>query len=144
MKRRQFKGSFFLDGLMSVLAIILMTIFIIHHSSILQKEGRNSLDRQILYHKAFEVSEWAVKRKGTVKENEVSFENWINEAYFDAQGKVRGEFATEVTEAKTELGLRSLEITLDNPGEGDVCIFRFVVVGEKDPSNIRRLFICAS
>lgn len=144
MAKKYVLGSFFLDGLMSVLAIILMAIFIINHSSVLQKEGRNSLDRQILYHKVFEVSEWTVKRKATVKETEVSFENWIEEKYFDANGNAQGEFAQEVTEAQNELNLRSLEITLDTPGNGDVCLFRFVVVGEKKSSNMRRIFICAS
>jgi hypothetical protein len=123
------------DGLFSILPILVMVTFVLSVAASLTEDATVRMHEQQQFDKIVSIADYVVKQ-GAVKttffnHKEFRYPNWIDKT------KLTDGLSDEL---KKRANLNSLNIALDNPGEGDVCVYRIVVVGQS--KEISTLYVC--
>lgn len=120
-----------LDALASLLPMMLMLMVCWQASHSFAEDAREGMERQERFDKLVSVADYTVKSGAVVREGGLRYPNWIEE------GLLTGAYAEGL---RIEAGLEELEVSLGQPGEGSICVYRLVVVGKEKA--VGRLFVC--
>ncbi|MEW6748079.1 MAG: hypothetical protein AB1295_00015 [Candidatus Micrarchaeota archaeon] len=125
------KGFASLDAMASLIPIVMVLMICWQASYRFSESAKGGMERQELFGKLVSVADYTVKSGAVVREGGLRYPNWIDGSLLTS-GYAEG--------LRKEAGLEGLDISLGEPGEGEVCIYRLVVVGEDKA--IERLFVC--
>ncbi len=142
MKRAgsRYKAFISFDAMFSVMPVLVMLFYVFLSGSFLAEDAQKNVDRQIVFDKLVSIGDYLVKKGIVITEYSdlgkpvLYYPNWIDENSLSA-------LDAKALAEKSALG--SLSISMDEPAEGDVCIYRLVVTGpDEDNLMIRQLFVC--
>jgi hypothetical protein len=130
----QSKGYITFDGLFSILPALLILIFTMNIANHLTDNANEHVFAQQRFDKLVSIADYTVKQGAVVVNDstKLRYPNLINES------KLTNDYIERLRVASN---LNSLDITLDDPGAGSVCIYR-IVLDQKD--EIRQLHVCGS
>lgn len=126
------KGFISFDGLFSILPALLILIFTMNIANHLTMNAQEHIHLQQLFDKLVSIADYTVKQGAVITDDSAGlrYPNLIDES------KITDNYAETLRE---ETNLNSLQITLDDPGAGSVCIYR-IVLDQRD--QIRQLHVC--
>ncbi len=128
----RFNGFIAIDGMVSLVPILLMLVILMETVSFFSDETAKSSHSQKILNKLLAIADYTVKSGAVVHEGEARYPNWLDEQKLD-------ENFTETLRQKT--GLSSLYLGVSEPAiRYPICIYRIVVTG--NDKKIKQLFVC--
>ncbi|MFH1785279.1 MAG: hypothetical protein ABH842_02535 [Candidatus Micrarchaeota archaeon] len=128
----QYNGFIALDGLISLLSVILIIFLLTKTISILSSTDATNARHQKIMNKIIAIADNVVKNSAAIHINDVKYPNWIDEQKLNKN-------LTENLREKTDLS--KLYLGTNPPSETyPICIYRIVVTG--DEKEIKQLFVC--
>ncbi len=125
------KGSVSFDALFSLIPILMIFVLLLQTIQFTgQSKEENSME-QDLFDKLVLVADYTVKSGAVVRDGNIRYPNWIEE------GRLTSAYSEDL---RFRYRLDELSISIDNPGDSPVCIYRLVVYGNS--KKISKLFVC--
>jgi len=135
------------DGLFSIIPALVMIMFTMNVAHFLTTGALTRLQEQQVFDKLVSIADYVVKQGAaeTVKlgnpaasiagQQEVRYPNWVV--------RQKAEDIALANDLKAKANLNTLSISLDEPGNGTVCVYRIVVVDElMEQKKIEKLYVC--
>lgn len=131
MRRSRYKGIFSIDAMMSIIPLMLLSVFLIRSMSLAALSAKEQSERADLFDKLVTISDYTVKSGAAKHEGLVRHPNWIDEGNID-DGYIES--------LRQRADLSRLDISFSEPVDYPECIYRLVVVGPE--KRISKLFFC--
>lgn len=127
----QSKGFITIDGMISLLPILLIVFLLVQSTSFLSNSNAQASHSQKIFNKLISIADYTVKSGAAIHQANIRYPNWIDEQKLDAK------FMEDLRQ-KTDL--KTLYIGTNTQQNYPICIYRLVVVGNN--KEIKKLFIC--
>jgi hypothetical protein len=128
----QYNGFISFDALLSIVPIVLMTLFLLNLSALITKSASEKIHRQQTFDKLVSIADYTVKIGAVKRVDDMRYPNWI---------EAKAITGTYVEDLRNRADLPELYISTKEPdGDFQICIYRLAVVD--DDKKISRLFVC--
>ncbi len=126
-----YRGAISFDTLFSVIPILMIFVLLFQFVQYVGQSIDESSQDQDLFDKLVLVADYTVKSGAVVRDGNIRYPNWIEE------DKVSSSYSEAL---RMRYSLNELFISLDEPYESSMCIYRVVVSGNS--KKISKLFVC--
>lgn len=125
------RGFITLDGMVSLLPILLIIFLLMQSTSLLSNSTSQSSHYQKVFNKLVAVADYTVKSGAAIHHDDLRYPNWIDEQKIDDQF---------ISTLRQKTDLKTLYISTIPKQNYPICIYRIVVTGSD--KTIKKLFVC--
>lgn len=127
----QFRGFITIDGMISLLPILLIVFLLVESTSFLSNSNAQASHNQKIFNKLISIADYTIKSGAAIHQNNIRYPNWIDEQKINAQF---------IDNLRQKTGLSTLYIGTEIQQNYSTCIYRLVVVEHN--KEIKKLFVC--